>query len=452
MTSIRSILIIMIVATMGFQWGLSQDTADPLTMEAAVELALKRNPEILIALEELAELKGKITEVRSGAYPQVTFQGYGLRMRDPSILNSSSFDKVPKEFKDALVPSPNNMFDLGINVKQPLYNAGKVRTALRLAEESLGEKNAISDSIRQQLAFKVFQAFNDLLLAEANRTVVRETHQQRVKHLEQARSRFDNGVATEIDVLRSEVNISNLEPDLIRADNRVRLARAAINNLIVADLEAPTQIAGSLEYRPWPAGSLEEIQKRTLESRPELQAARRQLQQARLTISLANAENKLTLDLEGQWGYAVREPQNIFNNDFSRWNLTFNFKLPLFDSGRKSGLTAQALARFRAAEQRLARLENAYRLEVKQAYDDMRSSAKAIAAAKLSVSQAERVLTLMQANYQYGAATTLDVLDSQTALAVARNSQIGATYEYEMAKARLRLASGSPILDREVTR
>ena len=78
---------------------------EPLTMEAAVELALKRNPEMLIALEELAELKGKITEVRSGAFPQVTFQGYGLRMRDPSILNSSSFDKVPKEFKDALVPS-----------------------------------------------------------------------------------------------------------------------------------------------------------------------------------------------------------------------------------------------------------------------------------------------------------------------------------------------------------
>jgi outer membrane protein TolC len=156
--------------------------------------------------------------------------------------------------------------------------------------------------------------------------------------------------------------------------------------------------------------------------------------------------------MEGQWGYAVREPQNFFNNDFSRWNLTFNFKLPLFDSGRKAGLTVQALARVRSAEQRLAQLENTYRLEVKRAYDDMQSSAKSITAAKLSVGQAEKVLVLMQANYQYGAATTLDVLDSQTALAVARNAQIGATYEYEMAKARLRLASGSPILDGEVPR
>ncbi len=58
---------------------------------------------------------------------------------------------------------------------------------------------------------------------------------------------------------------------------------------------------------------------------------------------------------------------------------------------------------------------------------------------------------MMQANYQYGAATTLDVVDSQAALELARNTQLLTTYEYEMSKARLRLATGSPILDREVT-
>jgi outer membrane protein TolC len=57
---------------------------------------------------------------------------------------------------------------------------------------------------------------------------------------------------------------------------------------------------------------------------------------------------------------------------------------------------------------------------------------------------------MMQANYEYGAATTLDVLDSQIALTIARNAQISATYDYEISKARLRLASGSPILDNEV--
>jgi outer membrane protein TolC len=407
----------------------------PLTLEEAVKLALSRNYDVLIAGSELDELNGKIKEVRSGAFPQVTLQGYGLRMRDPSLLNSSSFDDVPKEFRDALVPRPNNMFDFGLSVKQPIFNAGKVRTALTLAKE---------------ISFQVFQAFNNLLLAEANLEVVLDTQKQRQKHLEIARSRLRNGVATEIDVLRSEVNVANLEPELIRAENRIRLARASFNNVIVVDLNSPTKIDGSLQYRPWSPGGLEDLQKKTMELRPELNVLRKQVQEAKLAMSLARAENKLSVDMEGQYGYSVREPKNFFKNDFSRWNVTLSFKLPLYDSGRKAGLLMQTDARLRAAEQRLAQMESSVRLEVKQAFDDMQSSAKAISAAEQSLKQAEKVLTMMQANYEYGAATTLDVMDSQTALSMAKNSVIGATYDYEMAKARLRLASGTPILDGEV--
>lgn len=447
---IRRLVFTMMLAAAVQAGNAAEDKKPPLTIEEAVKLALERNPEMHIAQDAVEELKGKITEVRSGAFPQVSLQGYGLRLRDPSILNSSSFDKVPKEFRDALVPAPSNMFNVGLEVKQPVYTAGKIRTALDLAQETMGEKAASREAARQQLTFRVFEAFNNLLLAQANLDVVRSTHEQRSRHLEQARVRFKNGVATEIDVLRSEVNVANLEPELIRAENRVRLARAALNSLIVEDLEAPTEIEGTLEYRPWPAGELADIQRRTLELRPELQAARKQVLQARLTTRLAEAENKLSVDLAAGYGYAVREPKNLFHNDFSSWNVTFNFRLPLFDSGRKAGLVAQSAARRHAAEQRLAQLENDVRLEVKQAYDAMQSAEKAIAAASLSVKQAERVLSMMQANYQYGAATTLDVVDSQTALAEARNNKILATYDYEISKARLRLASGSPILDREV--
>jgi outer membrane protein TolC len=155
--------------------------------------------------------------------------------------------------------------------------------------------------------------------------------------------------------------------------------------------------------------------------------------------------------MEGRWGYSTRDPKNVFNSDFRRWNVTLNFKLPFYDGGRKAGLLAQARSRVRAAEQSLAQLENNIRLEIKAAHDDLQSSAQAIAAAKLSVAQAERVLGMMQSNYQYGAATTLDVVDSQTALSVARNALVSATYDYEVARARLRLAAGNPILDEEGT-
>ncbi len=428
----------------------AQESAQPLTLRDAVRLALTRNPEVLIAQAQLEELLGQITEVRSGAFPQLSLEGYGLRLRDPSILNSSSFDRLPAEFRDALVPVAANLFDVGVSVKQPIYNAGKVRNAVRLAGETKKEREQTLEAARRRVAFRVFQAFHDLLLAEENQTVVTETMRQRQKHLELARERFRQGVATEIDVLRSEVNVANVEPEVIRAANRIRLARSALNNLMVVDLDAPTRIAGKLEHRPVSVSELSDLLGGSLQARPEVQAARQVVEESRILQALARAENKLGVDLDGRLGYSVRDPKNLFNNDFGRWNITLNFRLPFYDGGRKAGLIVQAAARLKAAEQNLSLIENNVRLEIKSAHDDLQSSAQAIAAARLNVSQAEKVLSMMQSNYQYGAATTLDVVDSQTALTLARNALINATYDYELAKARLRLATGNPILDREV--
>jgi len=441
-----------ILAVLGAPWALAQAPAGPLSLAEAVRLALERNPEVLVAHEQLEELKGRITEVRADAYPQVSLQGFGLRLRDPSILNSASFDKLPDEFRSALVPKAANLFDFGVTVSQPLYTAGKVGTAIKLALEGQREKEAALETVRQRVAFKVYQAFHDLLLAQANLEVVRDNQRQREKHLEQAKSRFGLGVATEIDVLRSEVNLANMEPERIRAENTLRLARAVLNSLIVVDLDAPTTIEGRLEYRPMAASPPTELQTQALEVRPEIMVGMRLVQEAKLLGSLARAENKLRVDMEGRYGYNIRDPKNMFRPDFTRWNITFNFKLPLYDGGRKRGQVMQADSRLRAAEQNLAQLVNNVKLEIKAAADDLQSSAEAIAAARLNVTQAEKVLAMMQANYQYGAATTLDVVDSQTALTMARNAEINATYQYQVAKGRLRLAAGRPILEGEAIR
>ncbi|NWG12692.1 MAG: TolC family protein [Acidobacteria bacterium] len=429
---------------------LSQEIDRPLTLPEAVRLALERNPVVLNAGEQLAEVRGQVRQVRADAFPQVAAEGFGLRMRDPGILNSPSFDKLPPEFRDMLNVTASNLFDAGVSVRQAIYTAGKVRTAIRLAEAGVGEKEAGIEAARQQVSFQVFKAFYDWLLAEASLQVLRETQEQRREHLELARKRMALGVATEVDVLRFQVNLANLDPELIRGENRLRLARFTLNSLIMVDVEAPTRIDGRLEYRPLPPLDVAEILGRAHQMRPELVVARRQLEEARLLLRLAEAQNKLSVDMEGRLGMAVRDPSNFFDSNFNRWSVTFNFRLPFYDSGRKAGQVAQASSRVRTAEQSLRQLENNVRLEVLAAHDDLQSLARAIDAAQLNVKRAERVGQMMQANYQFGAATTIDVLDSQTAILLARDVLLAAIHGYEVSKARLRLAEGAPILGREM--
>ena len=88
------------------------------------------------------------------------------------------------------------------------------------------------------------------------------------------------------------------------------------------------------------------------------------------------------------------------------------------------------------------KFEQQVRLSIRQGYDELKAASETIDAAKTNISQAERVLSMMQNNYKYGAATTLDILDSQAALSVARTDLLRGLHDYCIARAGLRWAIG----------
>jgi len=82
------------------------------------------------------------------------------------------------------------------------------------------------------------------------------------------------------------------------------------------------------------------------------------------------------------------------------------------------------------------------RLGLQRALDDIRAAQQTVEAARANITQAERVLAMMQENYKYGAATTLDIVDAQTALAEARTNLLRGLYDYSVARANLLWTAG----------
>lgn len=413
-----------------------------LTLQEAVALALERNPQVLIAREQVPALEGKIREVRAEALPFLSLNSSALRWRDPAFLNSASFDEIPEEFRNALTVKGANLFDYNLRVTQPVYTSGKVGTALKIA--SLEAEGVTVDVARaeQELRLRVVRAFYDLLLSDRLLVVARQTVEQREQHLEMARRRYEAGVATEVDVLRSQVSLANAQPELLRAENEVRRARAVLNNLLVRPTDFPTEAVGDLTFVETAPPEFEEAARHAADRRPELQRLRLNERSTEQQHKLANAENRLRVDFSGQYGFSARLPENLVNHNFKSWMFSVNLKLPLFDGGRRSGLVQQAVSLERRA--RLARVEaeNNVRLEVQTALDELRRAEKTVDAARLNVREAERVLEMMQNNYQYGAATTLDVTDAQTSLALARTNLLRGLYDHTLARAQLRYAMG----------
>jgi outer membrane protein len=422
--------------------GLHAQENAPVTLADAVRMAIQRHPDVGKAQAAVDGLKGKIRQVRADALPDVKIMADANRLRDPSLLNASGLDKFPAELRDALVPSAVNLFDYSINVKQPLFTQGKVGTALRLA--SIEAEGALSevDRAQQDVALGTVKAWYDLLWAERYRAIVAETQEQKKRHAEMAATLFRNGVATEVDKLRSEVAVANGAPDLVRAENAIRQARALLNYYLGRPLDFPTRLAGDFEQMEWSANEAAELEREALRRRPELQRLRIAERSADAQIDLAKAESRMRADFSAGYGIMSRLPENLKDPKFTRWTAGVNFTLPVFDGFRRSGMVMAAVANQRAARLEREKTEQQIRLAIQQGHDELTAAAETIAAAKANVSQAETVLTMMQNNYKYGAATTLDIVDAQTAVSVARSNLLRGLHDYSVARANLRWTIG----------
>jgi len=413
-----------------------------LTIEEAVTIALARFPDVAKAQAAADALKGLIREVRSQALPQISIDADGMRSRDPSFLNSPAFDNFPEELRNAIQPVATNMFMYSVNISQPLYTAGKIGTALKVASvESEGAEIEINRT-RQDLARDVVRSYYALMWAERYRGVVAETQEQRKLHAEMAQTRLKNGVATEVDVLRSQVAVSNGAPDLVRADNAIRQTRALLNYFLVRPLDYPTEVVGDFQEKAWDEWDLDALMREASLRRPDLARLRNAELSAELQVDLAKAESRMRLDTNFSYGVSSRKPENLFNSLFVSWRFGVSFTLPIFDGYRRSGMIYQARANQRAVRLEHEKFEQQVRLDLQQGTVDLKAATETITAARANIEQAERVLRMMQDNYKFGAATTLDIVDSQTALSEARNNLLRGLHAYTIARANLLWTQG----------
>jgi outer membrane protein TolC len=420
-------------------------SAQPLSRADAVAQALAANPNVKLSLEQIALLEGRIVEEKAAALPDISWNTLAMRSRDPGLLNSPNFDEFPPEFRDALRPLPGNAFSTTADVRQTLFSfkLGKALEAARTARNA-GEQD--TQRARQLTALDAIRAYNQLLFSLEQLRVIRTNVQSKQTHVDYARNRRAAGVATELEVLRAEVDLENARAEALRAENEVAGARALLNTVMLRPTSTPVVPTDSLAVVPF-AAEFDAAVKEALVARPELQLLRTQERVQSLLIDVAAADAKPNIDFNGSYGFAVRRPKNLFDPDFSRWSASINLKVPLFDGWRTKGRVAQATAQRNTVTQQIAALENQVRLDVQSAFDALALADRTIQAAELNVAQARRASEMTEANYKLGAATQLDVVDAQQSLRQAENIRNQALYTHANARATLRFVMGRDPLE-----
>jgi len=419
---------------------------EPLSRAEAVARALERNPTMMRSLADRDGLRGRAKEARADALPEVSVYGTFLRYQDPGFFNSPNIDEFPPEILQAFRPIASNLWDGNVALRQTLwsFSLGKAIRAAGYAEH-LGEENV--RSARQDVALRAIFAYNAHLLALGQVKVAETVVNQKEKQLEMARNRREAGVATDLEVLRFEVDLANARTTLLRLSGAADLSRGDLNAVMVEPTDKPIEPTDSLEFVETAADQQQVVQE-AVASRPEVQAVAWNEKIYDEAIGIYKADMQPRLDLNGAFGWSVRETPNFFEPNYKKWSLSVTLKVPVFDGWRTAGRVAQARAdRAKVGQDRVA-LETLIDLEAKQAVDRLRVASSVFHAAELNVTQARKALDMTEANYRLGAATTLDVLDALAAFTQAEFSRLEALHAHANARAGLRYVVGQdPLAD-----
>ncbi|MFQ6103759.1 MAG: TolC family protein [Candidatus Glassbacteria bacterium] len=445
MLRIMPVILSFIIITLRFSFLSALDAKDAstkklmLTLEAAVNMALERNPDALAAREGVNYARGRVTEVMGDALTQVNIQtNYTRNIQLPVI-----FFRMNDEVQQIRIGEPNQ-YDVNLLVTQPLYTFGRIGSALDAARLFLDISRNRQRTSLEMVCYDTELAYYRALLAREVSAVWELALEQARANRDQVNSFYKSGTASEFDLLRADVEYENTRPLLIRARNDYSIALADLKRIINIPYDTEIELVDELRYEPSQV-SLEECIGGAMEQRPDLAASRLNVDMMEKSLSIRKAEKYPIISFFTNYGVAAASPQLIPDSEevVRSWGAGLALDIPIFDGRRRKGQVDQARAELLMARFEDEKLERLVRLEVEKAYTDLTGTQEEIRAQQATVKQAERAYELAKVRYENGLSTQLEVRDAHLALQRAKTNYLEAVYRYNVAYATMRKATGT---------
>ena len=419
--------------------------AEGITLRDCVETALVSNPGIQASAERVEAARKMIGQARSGFYPQVYVSGnYTTTDNAPQAfmmnLNQRKLDMRAPEF-DPNWPGDTDNIRFSVGAEFRVFDGGQ--RFIEVAKAKLG-KQARQErllTVQNELIYQVVRGYYGVLQAEAFVVVQKESVESLKESLRVSRGRYSAGSVFKTDVLNLEVKLAQAQEDLIKAQNGVQLAIAALNTAIGKDIIPPTGLPAPAEHGECVDPSKQGIG--TTDRRPELAAAKRMalLKQREYSGAVRGYSPVVNAFASYDWDTDYHsDPQGSYTVGVSaRWELFTGFRRP--------SAIAQKKAEWRAAQRDLEKLRANLQLDLKQAYLRAVEAFKRLSVVKKSVESAEEALRITRERYKEGAANITELLTAQVGLTAMRTRDVAACYDYLTAMSNVRRARGELIAD-----
>jgi len=407
--------------------------AGPLSLEEAVRLGLECSPKLQATLQARELARGRLVEAYSEALPSVDLSaGYTRLDQTPTVnLGTTSF-----------AAGDRDNYSYRVEITQPIYKGGAAAIALRAARIYSYLSDETVRGAAEDVIYAIAQAYHDTVLARHLVGVQEDGLRSAQAHLQDVESRRQHGVATEYDVLRARVDVSNIQAALIEQTNRRDLACTRLFRAMGVSQRSTVDLVTDLGYDPADPDPDEAV-RTALQNRPDLYQALLNVDLQREALDEARSHYLPRVNAYFWHLWAKPDPHESSNIEWDRqWQAGLGLTWPLFDGLAREGRIIQETARLRQQEINLSDAEEQALLEVTNALLEMENARKLVESQQLNLERADRALALVEAGYREGVNTELEVLDGRVALTDTRGLYYTALHRYTSARLALQKSMG----------
>ncbi len=391
-----------------------------ITLEQALEIALSENPTVKIADQTIETKKYAKKGTYAALWPEIsasaTYQRY---------IEKPSFHIMGQTLRMGTTNNING----GFSAAMPLINA-QLWKSLKLSALDVELAVEQARSSRIDMVEQVSKAYFQVLLAKDSYNVYKRVYDNAVENHKIVEKKYAVGAVSEYDFIRSQVSVSNAEPNVFNAENTIVVALWQLKALLGLDLEKDIDCVGTLA--DYEADITSQIEVAGLENNSTMKQFDIQEDMLLQALKVKRAANipSLAASINYMWN-AMDETMALAHY---RWmgssTAAFSLNIPIFSGGKRRAEIKQAKIELSKLKLQRENTERQLRTAAMSYYSNMLTNVKQYHASSENISQAKRGYEIAVKRYEVGGGTLVDVDNSQLAYTQAELSRSTAIYDY----------------------
>lgn len=385
------------------------------------------NLTVLLNRQKIEEALQEANIKKADLYPQIDLSITQVRQKD--------FVTVPIFFT-----FQTNRYDGLINGSVPVVDFRKMadyKSAKMGYRISILNYEAIVQDILNQVGSNYFLHIRNLKSLDVSDVNI---HRSEVL-LDLAKTRFNAGAASAIDVTRAEIQLASDKRERLQKETLVKQSELNLKYLLDLDMRVPIKVDESDWDGKAESPSAYEFSVCTaLDIRPDYRSASAQLIQSEYDRRAARWDYYPKVRAFGDWGWGSKTPFD--GNDVNEWEIGINLSMPIFDGYRISSNIKKQTAIVREKSAALEDLGNSIASELWLNKQNLESLYQQIDLVKKQVELSEKELELASDRFKHGVADNTDVVTAQANLAQFNDALVNIVYGYNLARLEWARAMG----------